>query len=38
MKFCPECGTKLMTENAKFCHECGFKFNGEQNESKNNIQ
>ncbi len=26
MKFCPECGTKLMMENAKFCHECGFRF------------
>ena len=26
MKFCPECGTRLMMENAKFCHECGFRF------------
>ncbi|PNZ31790.1 Uncharacterised protein [Staphylococcus petrasii] len=24
MKFCPECGNKLI-ENAKFCPECGFK-------------
>src|SRR5699024_4418278 len=24
MKFCPECGFKLI-ENAKFCPECGFK-------------
>ena len=23
MKFCPHCGTKLLTEDAPFCHECG---------------
>ncbi|RIN44674.1 zinc-ribbon domain-containing protein [Staphylococcus simulans] len=27
MKFCPECGNKLI-ENAKFCPECGFKIPG----------
>lgn len=27
MKFCPECGNKLI-ENAKFCPECGFKITG----------
>ncbi|UXV42355.1 zinc-ribbon domain-containing protein [Staphylococcus simulans] len=27
MKFCPECGNKLI-ENSKFCPECGFKIPG----------
>ena len=24
MKFCPNCGIKIVLESAKFCHECGF--------------
>ena len=28
MKFCPECGTKLMSEKVKFCFECGCKLTG----------
>ena len=25
MKFCPECGCQLASEQAKFCSNCGFK-------------
>ena len=25
MKYCSECGSKLVTESAKFCSECGFR-------------
>ena len=25
-KFCPECGYRLLNENAKFCSECGYSF------------
>ena len=28
MKFCPNCGAKIVLENAKFCHECGFNLFG----------
>lgn len=28
IKFCPECGTKRLTETSKFCSECGFEFSG----------
>ncbi|QXA66909.1 zinc-ribbon domain-containing protein [Staphylococcus haemolyticus] len=33
MKFCPECGNKLI-ENAKFCPECGFKIASINNNSQ----
>ena len=33
MKFCPECGNKLI-ENAKFCPECGFKIASINNSSQ----
>lgn len=26
MKFCPECGTKTLSDSSKFCAECGTKF------------
>lgn len=26
MKFCPKCGTKRATEEAKFCYMCGYDF------------
>lgn len=35
MKFCPECGNKLI-ENAKFCPECGFKIASINNNSQKN--
>lgn len=31
MKFCPECGNKLM-DGAKFCPECGFKIDSSQED------
>jgi len=40
MKFCPECGSKLV-EGKKFCTECGFRINQTVSipvESKVNIQ
>lgn len=33
MKFCPECGNKLI-ENTKFCPECGFKIASINNSSQ----
>lgn len=26
MKFCPECGTKRLSETSKYCSECGYNF------------
>lgn len=38
MKFCPECGEKIISEKAKFCSECGCNFAELQNDETAKIK